>query len=207
MVGVETTTKIPVVEVFSDGWNRVNKSGTGLLLLTPHARSFVVEFLEREPGSYAVTWMEVSKRPLLTASSSFAMSSSTTPPECPYRCPELNACISAALWCDGSRHCPSGFDEEESNCAYQFGIPLLYVSIGASALGVLALLIALSACVKYGQYRRNERKKKKKSASSNNTNHLHVNHLHNNGETVGSVGKRFPGSTDDMFLDGKDSLC
>lgn len=85
MVGVETTTKIPVVEVFSDGWNRVNKSGTGLLLLTPHARSFVVEFLEREPGSYAVTWMEVSKRPLLTASSSFAMSSSTTPPECPYR--------------------------------------------------------------------------------------------------------------------------
>lgn len=85
MAGVETTTKIQVVEVFSDGWNRVNKSGAGLLLLTPHARSFVVEFLEREPGSYAVTWMEVSKRPLLTASSSFAMSSSTTPPECPYR--------------------------------------------------------------------------------------------------------------------------
>lgn len=121
------------------------------------------------------------------------------------RCPELNACISAALWCDGSRHCPSGFDEEESNCAYQFGIPLLYVSIGAGALGVLALLIALSACVKYGQYRRNERKKK--STGSNSTNHLHVNHVHNNGETVGSVGKRYPASTDDMFLDGKDSLC
>jgi hypothetical protein len=85
MAGVETTRKIQVVEVFSDGWNRVNKSGTGVLLLTPHARSFVVEFLEREPGSYAVTWMEVSKRPLLTASSSYAMSSSTTPPECPYR--------------------------------------------------------------------------------------------------------------------------
>ena len=74
-------------------------------------------------------------------------------------------------------------------------------------MGVLALLIALSACVKYGQYRRNERKKKKKSTSSNSTNHLHANHLHNNGETVGSVGKRYPASTDDMFLDGKDSLC
>jgi hypothetical protein len=29
--------------------------------------------------------MEVSKRPLLTASSSFTMSSSATLPECPYR--------------------------------------------------------------------------------------------------------------------------
>ncbi|KAJ9599577.1 hypothetical protein L9F63_009938, partial [Diploptera punctata] len=95
--GNDNSVKIQVVEVFSDGWNRVNKSNAGLLLLTPHARSFVVEFLEREPGSYAVTWMEVSKRPLLTASSSFVMSSSTTPPDCPYRCPELNACISAAL--------------------------------------------------------------------------------------------------------------
>jgi hypothetical protein len=113
------------------------------------------------------------------------------------RCPELNACISAALWCDGSRHCPSGFDEEEANCAYQFGIPLLYVSIGAGALAVLALLIAVSACIKYGKHRRNERKKKKKN--SNN-----VNHLHNNGDTV---GKRYPSSADDMFLDGKDSLC
>lgn len=122
------------------------------------------------------------------------------------RCPELNACISAALWCDGFLHCPSGFDEEEANCAYQFGIPLLYVLIGAGALGVLALLIAVSACVKYGQHRRNERKKMK-STSSNNTNHLHVNHLHNNGETVGSVAKRYPASPDGMFLDGKDSLC
>lgn len=83
--GSETSAKVQVVEVFSDGWDRVNKSTNGLLLLSPHARSFVVEFLERESGSYAVTWMEVSKRPLLTASSSFTMSSSATLPECPYR--------------------------------------------------------------------------------------------------------------------------
>jgi hypothetical protein len=83
--GAETSSKVQVVEVFSDGWNRVNKSATGLLLLSPHARSFVVEYLEREPGSYAVTWMEVSKRPLLTTSSPFAMSSLTTPLECFYR--------------------------------------------------------------------------------------------------------------------------
>ncbi|XP_066996232.2 uncharacterized protein [Anabrus simplex] len=204
----EGSNKLQVVEVFSDGWNRSNNSNTStnkLLLLSPHARSFVVEFLEREPGSYAVTWMEVSKRPLLTSSSSFVMSSSTNMPDCPYRCPELNACISAALWCDGSRHCPSGFDEEETNCAYQFGIPLLYVAIGAGALGVLALLIAVTAVIKFRQHRRNERKKK--SSSSNNTNHLHINHLHNNGDSVGSVAKRYPTSAEEMFLDGKDSLC
>jgi hypothetical protein len=83
--GADATTKVQVVEVFSDGWNRVNKSGTGLVLLPPHARSFVVEFLQKEPGSYAVTWMEVSKRPLLTTSSPFAMSSLATPLECLYR--------------------------------------------------------------------------------------------------------------------------
>lgn len=72
--------RLKMVEVFSDGWNR----SSSLTLLTPHARSFVVEFLEREPGSYAVSWMEVSKRPLLSATSSFVMSS-TSPQDCPYR--------------------------------------------------------------------------------------------------------------------------
>ncbi|GLH11483.1 Cubilin [Gryllus bimaculatus] len=239
-------------KVFSDGWNRSGSGGGGgngseevpaasnpLLLLAPHARSFVVEFLEREPGSYAVTWMEVSKRPLLTASSSFVMSSINMP-DCPYRCPELNACISAALWCDGARHCPSGFDEEDANCAYQLGVPLLYVAIGAAALGALALLIAITAGVKLRQHRRAaaaaERQKHKtapghvtrgvvdvadggppahaqlghpRGPRPHHANHLHINHLHNNGDGVVPVGKRFPppSAPDDLFLDGKDSLC
>lgn len=118
-----------------------------------------------------------------------------------FRCPELNACISAELWCDGSWHCPSGYDEEESNCAFQFGIPLLYVSIGAGALLVLTLLIVVTICLKYRQHRRNQRKKK--SAARPN-NHLHINHMHNNGD---AVTKRYPTSPEDLFLDGKDSLC
>lgn len=68
-----------VVEVFSDGWNH----STSISILNPNTRSFVVEFLEQEPGSYSVSWMEVSKRPLLTATSSFVMSSTTI--DCPYR--------------------------------------------------------------------------------------------------------------------------
>ncbi|XP_063227000.1 uncharacterized protein LOC134533409 [Bacillus rossius redtenbacheri] len=203
----DSSNRVQVVEIFSDGWNRTDNGSSisnSFLLLSPHARSFVVEFLEREPGSYSVTWIEVSKRPLLTSSSSFIMYSSTSPPDCPYRCPELNACISAALWCDGSRHCPSGFDEEESNCAYQLAVPLLYVAIGGGALAVLALLIAVTACVKYRRHRRSERKKKKSCASAGGSNHLHVNHLHNNGD---SAGQRYRTSAEEMFLDGKDSLC
>ncbi|XP_075218190.1 uncharacterized protein LOC142322980 [Lycorma delicatula] len=178
-----------VVEVFSEGWNH----STGLSLLTPHARSFVVELVDREPGSYAVSWMEVSKRPLLSATSSFVMSSSTHL-DCPYRCPELNACISFELWCDGVVHCPSGYDEQESNCAFQFGIPVLYVSIGAAALLVLTFLIAATACLKCRQHRRNRRKKNAAARASSQ----------HNGD---AVGKRYPASAEDLFLDGKDSLC
>jgi hypothetical protein len=106
---------------------------------------------------------------------------------CVDRCPELNACISSKLWCDGERHCPSGYDEEESNCAFQFGVPVLYVAIGAGALLVLSLLIATTACFKCRQHRRNQRKKT---------------------ATRGALPPtRYPPTPEDLYLDGKDSLC
>uniref|UniRef100_T1H970 CUB domain-containing protein n=1 Tax=Rhodnius prolixus TaxID=13249 RepID=T1H970_RHOPR len=166
-----------VVEVFSDGWNH----STSISILNPNTRSFVVEFLEQEPGSYSVSWMEVSKRPLLTATSSFVMSSTTI--DCPYRCPELNACISSALWCDGAKHCPSGFDEEETNCAFQFGVPVLYVAIGGGALIVLTLLIAVTACFKCRQARKNRRKKNCRSPNP------------------GLSGSRYPPNPEDLYMD------
>ncbi|KAL1140517.1 hypothetical protein AAG570_000447, partial [Ranatra chinensis] len=172
-----------IVEVFSDGWNH----STSLSILNPNTRSMVVEFLEHEPGSYVVSWMEVSKRPLLTATSSFVMSSSTI--DCPHRCPELNACISSELWCDGERHCPSGYDEAEVNCAFQFGVPVLYVAIGAGALLVLSLLLATTACFKCRQHRRNQRKKS------------------GGGVLGGGIPHRYPPPPEDLYLDGKDSLC
>lgn len=218
--------EISTIEVFSDGWNKSeSKTDSSILLLSPHARSFIVEFLEREYGNHIISWMEVSKRPLLTSSSSFIMS--LTALDCPYRCPELNACISSALWCDGIRHCPSGFDEDEGNCAFQFGVPILYIFIIAGALGILIVLILITICVKYEQHRRNERKKK----NQNSNNHLHVNHIHNSSDSYGlglsgtyggtsavglPISKRFPTSAHDdlyglghvgMGIDGKDSLC
>lgn len=55
--GVDTTR---TVDFFSGGWNysAVNAS----VAMAQHARSFVVEFLQREPGFYAVTWIAISKR-------------------------------------------------------------------------------------------------------------------------------------------------
>jgi hypothetical protein len=71
-----------------------------------------------------------------------------------FRCPELEACISSVLWCDGVRHCPSGFDEHEENCSYRLGVTLLYVAIGAGALGIFLILLLATGCLKYCLYRR-----------------------------------------------------
>lgn len=132
-----------------------------------------------------------------------------------YRCPEIQACISSVLWCDGVRHCPSGFDEEEINCSYRFGVTLLYVAIGAGALGIFLVLLLATGCLKYCLYRHKTRKKKKKKKNKNNisVNHLHVNHTHhqNNGLTGSSqLSDQYNvGTPQEMYMDnyGKDSIC
>lgn len=68
------------IEVFSDGWNTsLSKNGGGggganggggdpsAFLLTPHARSFIIEFLQKEFGNHIISWMEVSKRPVASS--------------------------------------------------------------------------------------------------------------------------------------------
>ncbi|KAK6637856.1 hypothetical protein RUM44_008278 [Polyplax serrata] len=60
--------KMNKIEVFSDGWNHSNsKTDSSALLLTPHARSFIVEFVQREFGNHIISWMEVSKRPAVSS--------------------------------------------------------------------------------------------------------------------------------------------
>ncbi|KZC05459.1 CUB domain-containing protein 2 [Dufourea novaeangliae] len=201
--GVDTAR---TVDFFSGGWNysAVNAS----VAMAQHSRSFVVEFLQREPGFYAVTWMAISKR---SPSPSTGPNVFTILPqeECPYRCPEIQACISSVLWCDGIRHCPSGFDEEEANCSYRFGVTLLYVAVGAGALGIFLILLLATGCLKYCLYRHKARKKKKNVAL--NVNHLHVNHTHhNNGLTGSRLSGRYNLATpQEMYLEnyGKDSIC
>ncbi|KYN07633.1 Cubilin [Cyphomyrmex costatus] len=202
--GVDTAR---TVDFFSGGWNysAVNASVT----MAQHSRSFVVEFLQREPGFYAVTWIAISKRSP-TVSNVGANAFAILPAEdCPYKCPEIQACISSVLWCDGVRHCPSGFDEEEANCSYRFGVTLLYVAVGAGVLGIFLILLLATGCLKYCLYRHKARKKKKNVAL--NVNHLHVNHTHhNNGLTGSRLSGRYNLTTpQEMYLEnyGKDSIC
>lgn len=154
------------------------------------------------------------------------------------RCPELNACISAALWCDGEPHCPSGFDEADANCAYQLPVPTLYVATGAAALGLLAVSIAVTACIKLrrqyvvrgavpgpGATGATSGVTAKSHAARHggavteppgttvphaphaaHAAHLHHHHHHRT-HNGGAADKRYRPAADDLYMDGKDSLC
>ncbi|KAB0794144.1 hypothetical protein PPYR_13764 [Photinus pyralis] len=140
-----------VVELFSEGWSLFSYR----YMQTENSRSFVIEFLQREPGNFAVNWMEVSKNPALTLPTSLLMIS---PPDCPHSCPELGACISSDLWCDGLRHCPSGNDEHEINCSLHGGFPVSPI-VSAIALAILATVIIsiISFCYCWRYWKREQK--------------------------------------------------
>ena len=51
------------------------------------------------------------------------------------------------LWCDGSAHCPSGYDEDDSNCSFKLSLPPPYVAaVAGIGLLICAIAIALCAC-------------------------------------------------------------
>ncbi|XP_057659141.1 uncharacterized protein LOC130895692 [Diorhabda carinulata] len=141
-----------VVEMFSEGWILYSYKKTQ----NKNSRSFIIEFARKESGNFAVTWMEISKNPALALPNSMLM---ITPPECPHSCPELGACISSDLWCDGLRHCPSGNDEQESNCSIQGGFPTAYLNSAAlSAVAVVALVLVVIAVFYAFRHWRQEQK-------------------------------------------------
>ena len=73
------------VDFFSSGWNYSTENGTPpTTAMMQHARSFVVEFIQREPGFYALTWIAISKRAsaMSLGSNSFVLGPTE---DCPYR--------------------------------------------------------------------------------------------------------------------------
>ena len=58
--------------------------------------------------------------------------------DCEQRCPELDACINASLWCDGISHCPSGYDEAITHCSILFRLPPLHLGLGVLAVAFIA---------------------------------------------------------------------
>uniref|UniRef100_A0A8D8YX57 CUB domain-containing protein n=1 Tax=Cacopsylla melanoneura TaxID=428564 RepID=A0A8D8YX57_9HEMI len=115
-----------IVEVFSEGWVMGPNAPKGWLtnLAKNESRNVVIDFIPRDQGVYTVTWLELTRRPLLpTAQDLGPMYVS----DCMHRCPELDACINSSLWCDGVEHCPTGYDESIFHCLKLFQLPALYL--------------------------------------------------------------------------------
>ncbi|KAE8742764.1 hypothetical protein FOCC_FOCC011692, partial [Frankliniella occidentalis] len=112
------------VEVVSEGW--VVSGEPPFPGSDDASRSVVIEFSGKEPGSYSVSWLELSRRPLEPPSVGVSLEALEL---CHHRCPELDACINASLWCDGTSHCPSGYDEAATHCWVVLQLPVLHLLV------------------------------------------------------------------------------
>ncbi|XP_053674728.1 uncharacterized protein LOC128725034 [Anopheles nili] len=127
----EETSHRHVVEVFSAGWGRKHP-----FFGAEASRVVSVEFLNPDDGGhYAFSWLELTKRP----SASYAL----VQEECPYLCPDLNACVNASIWCDGIEQCPSGEDEAFTHCSALLRLP-------AEVLAGLSVLLLVLCCGLFG---------------------------------------------------------
>ncbi|GFY41691.1 uncharacterized protein TNIN_429441 [Trichonephila inaurata madagascariensis] len=121
------------VDVFSNYWyNDTGQDGAGRHVLRDHV---YIEVLANHAETVRFEWMEVTKPFFRTRGGQVLRDGN-----CPFECPELNACIAAELWCDGRKHCPSGYDEAPAHCER---FPTSYVAAGTSA-GAILLLLALA---------------------------------------------------------------
>lgn len=160
------------VHIFSEEWfvgtsssiPSATDNGPTFHLEPPTPPSFLVEFVGFEQGVAQINWLEISRTRssylqqlqldyIVPHNATNNDSLSLLPSDCQYKCPELNACISESLWCDGKVNCPSGFDESELHCGvgHKFITLIpggLYAIMGASAAILtffclfLAILIA-----------------------------------------------------------------
>ncbi|KAF6203377.1 hypothetical protein GE061_003796 [Apolygus lucorum] len=132
------------VHVFSEEWF----GGGGVWSAKPP--SFLVEFVGREAGGAHLNWLEISKSKSISARQVDNGSSW----ECKHRCPELNACISPGLYCDGTANCPSGFDEDNPDCGVTTkllsvltpGRVIIVSTSSAVLLAFLCLIALLCTC-------------------------------------------------------------
>lgn len=171
-VGEETPTT-------SNGGAPVEGGSRAFILRSPRPPSFLVEFVGREPGVAALNWLEISRSraSLLQqlkidyAGNDNDSVTSSLPAdwECPHRCPEINACISSSLWCDGRSNCPSGYDEDESHCgagrklfAFLPGGVYTALGVGAATAAALTIFLCVAAVHRIRTQKRRRRLGKKK---------------------------------------------
>lgn len=149
------------VHVFSEEWWGEGQS------INKRPSSFIVEWIGNEPGVSAFSWLEISRpRSSLLQQLQVPVNTSgnDTDLECMHKCPELDACISASLWCDGKENCPSGWDESEGQCGTTTRLlttlPAATLAAAAAVISSLVLLICLT--VHRLKMRRRRRLAKKK---------------------------------------------
>lgn len=152
------------IHIFSEQW--LGGSTISERLFQKKPPYFLIQFIGNEPGKYKLNWLEISRsrgylsRQLYTRegghrrnkpdddddnntkgnASSFLLPSSS---DCPFRCPEIEACIDVELWCDGQRNCPSGFDELDVHCGFRLRILKDY-TIFLSILLILCVLLIVA---------------------------------------------------------------
>lgn len=85
---------------------------------------------------------------------------------CMHRCPELDACINASLWCDGTDHCPSGYDEALTHCSIILQLPIMYLLSGTAIILISICLCCAYAFQKCKRRRRSILQTRLKSLSS-----------------------------------------
>lgn len=169
----------PEVVAFSDGWEHASD-----MTFNPveTSKALIIEYRSPlksgvEVFDYKFSWMEV-----------------VPGTDCPYICPELQACIPSELWCDGVAHCPSGFDESTTQCKMRLPLSPLHVGIGAAMMTILLSLAAgLAAC-----FRRKRVEKKQ----------IQTHHLESNGRSHPHYHLP-PHTLPPLYLDtsAKDSFC
>ncbi|CAG9857034.1 unnamed protein product [Phyllotreta striolata] len=140
----EPGTRPLAVHVFSDEW-----WGEPPPRRPPN---FLVEWIGAEAGAAAFSWLEISRprsslmhQLQVPANASGNDSDAAGGGECAHKCPELDACIGAELWCDGKDHCPSGYDEAEANCGAAAKL-LNALPLGAAAAAAGAAVACCAVC-------------------------------------------------------------
>lgn len=163
------------VRVFSEEW-----WGDGV-----HFRqrppNFLVEWVGPESGIAAFSWLEIS-RPrssllqqlqvatpdhvsysdadaLVPLQVPMNVSANETDFECMFRCPELDACIGPSLWCDGKDHCPSGWDESETQCGAASRLLSTLPGAALAAAAAVAASLVLLLCLALHRLRAKRRRK------------------------------------------------
>ncbi|XP_028134740.2 uncharacterized protein LOC114329744 [Diabrotica virgifera virgifera] len=158
----EPGTRPLAVHVFSEEW-----WGEGQAHIVQRPPNFMIDWIGSESGEAAFSWLEISRSRsslLHQLQVPINASSNETDLECAYKCPELDACISSSLWCDGKDHCPSGYDESESHCGATSkllnSLPLSAMAAATAVISSIILLVCLTLHRSRARRRRRLAKKK-----------------------------------------------